>query len=393
VVQPNYARRLAETRVQLQREQLDGLVVANHHNRRYLTGLPAEDFDIVESAGWALVTPDRHFLVASKAAIIGLESAVESSGAKIIPTDKQDTWQLIAEAAAQEGVRRLGFEGRYLSYERYDRLRWAVRRVGRAGGHRVELVAVSDLIEQVRAPKDAAEVDAIRRAGAAAEAAFEQLLTELRPGMTERAIARRLEALMADQGALRPSFPTIVAAGPNSAQPHAVPGEHTVREGEPLLIDFGVYLDGYCSDCTRTFALGEPEPRLVELYAVVRAAQTAAEEALRAGARRGRDVDAAARQVIKDAGYGEQFLHGVGHGVGLAVHELPALSDPELHRDRRGKELAKVDGLAPGHIVTVEPGVYFADWGGVRLEDMLLITESGAELLNQRNPEQIRVVR
>jgi Xaa-Pro aminopeptidase len=256
----------------------------------------------------------------------------------------------------------------------------------------VELVPTKSVIEHVRALKDPAEVAAIRQAGGIAEGAFERLLPTLRLGMSEREIARRLDTLMVDLGATRPSFPTIVAAGQNAAQPHAVPGDRPVRAGEPLLIDFGAYADGYCSDFTRTIVVGEPDPRLVELYAIVREAQSAAEAALAAGVRRGRDVDQAAREVIERAGYGEQYLHGTGHGVGMAVHELPSLTRPRPDRGLTSADLAKIEHLEPGHVVTVEPGIYLGDWGGVRLEDMLLVTESGARVLNERNPERVRVI-
>jgi Xaa-Pro aminopeptidase len=165
-----------------------------------------------------------------------------------------------------------------------------------------------------------------------------------------------------------------------------------VISGEPLLLDFGAYVDGYCSDLTRTVVLGRADDRLREMYAHVRAAQSAAETALMEGVRRGRDIDAAARQVLVDAGLGEYYIHSTGHGVGMAVHELPSLAYAHPVRDPEGIQLAKVEGLLPGHVVTVEPGVYFPDWGGVREEDMLLITENGAELLCSRNPEQIREI-
>lgn len=390
--QPNYARRLAQTRVRLESEQLDGLLVANHHNRRYLTGFPTEDHDIVETAGWALVTPKRLALVTTTFAIIGLEATVTPSRAEVLRFDTRSAWEIVAETAAEDGVQRLGFEASYFSYERYDRLRTALRRRSRRGGPRVEMVPAKSVIEHVRALKDPAEVAAIRKAGAIAEEAFERLVPTLRPGMTEREIARRLETLMVDQGALGPSFPTIVAAGQNAAQPHAVAGDRQVRAGEPLLIDFGAYADGYCSDFTRTITLGEPEPRLVDLYAIVREAQSAAERALAEGVRRGRDVDHAAREVIEKAGYGDHYLHGTGHGVGMAVHELPSLTRARPDRGLTSADLAKIEHLEPGHVVTVEPGIYLEDWGGVRLEDMLLITESGATVLNERNPERVRVV-
>jgi len=162
-----------------------------------------------------------------------------------------------------------------------------------------------------------------------------------------------------------------------------------VREGEPLLIDFGVRVDGYCSDSTRTLCFGEPDPKLVEAYDVVRRAQDATVEALRSGIRRGRDVDAAARKVIDESPYKDKFIHGLGHGVGLAVHELPNMGRLRINTPEADAELARVEQVNDDAIVTNEPGVYVPGWGGVRLEDMLLVTADGVEIITERNPERI----
>ncbi|HEU5442116.1 MAG TPA: Xaa-Pro peptidase family protein [Ktedonobacterales bacterium] len=382
MAQADYGRRLAETRARMAHEGLDGLLVASQYNRRYLTGFTPEDGDITESAGLALVTAERLFLITGTFSLNGIEHEIVPSGAQPLLTDKTTAGKLLAQAAQEQSIRRLGFEKDWISVGRFERLR------GQVGDAVAEWVALDDIVEHVRATKDVAEVEAIRRAAAVAESAFAQLVAEIRPGMTERQVAQRLEDLMR-AGASEPSFDTIVASGPGGALPHWVPSDRPIQAGEPLLIDFGARVDGYCSDITRTLVLGEPDAKLREVYAVVRAMQDAGERALREGAQRGRDVDQAARAVAEQAGYGEQYLHSLGHGVGMAVHELPALAWPRVQDPQIDAELAKVEGIEPGQIVTIEPGIYIAGWGGVRLEDLALVTPDGLELLVSRNPEQI----
>jgi Xaa-Pro aminopeptidase len=378
----DYARRLAATRAAMEQAGLDALLVASQHNRRYLTGFSPEDGDITESSGWALVTRDGLHLITGTFSLISLEHEIVASGAEVLLTDTQPAQLVLAEAAARHGLRRLGFERDWLSYGRWERIRKAL-------GQETELAPSDDLVEHVRARKDEAEVAAIRRAAEIADAAFERLTTEMRPGMTERQVAARLEDLMRAMGADGPSFATIVACGPGGALPHAVPTERELREGEPLLIDFGARASGYCSDFTRTICLGEPTPKLVEVYAAVRAAQDAAEQALRVGERRGSAVDAAARGVVVSAGYGEAFLHSLGHGVGMAVHELPLLPWPRSDDADTRARIARDEVIEDGAVVTVEPGIYLEGWGGVRLEDMAVVRRGAIDLLGGRNPERI----
>ncbi len=380
--QADYGRRLADTRARIEQANLDGLLVANQYNRRYLTGFTAADGDFTELSGWVIVTPRTVGLITGTFNLNGVEHEIEPSGVQVLLIDHALPWDVAAKAVEADQVRRLGFEKDWLSYDRYDRLR-------RALPSEVELVPCDDLIEQVRARKDDAEIATMRRAAQTADRAFARLVSEIKVGMTERTIAARLETLMREEGAEGPSFPTIVACGPGGALPHAVPSDRPVRACEPLLIDFGCLVDGYCSDCTRTFCIGEPEPKLVEVYDVVRRAQDAAIAALRAGARRGRDVDAAARQVIDEAGYKDEFMHGLGHGVGLAIHELPSLGRLRVNTPEQDAELARVEQIVEPTVVTDEPGIYIAGWGGVRLEDMLVVRDGQVEILTERNPERI----
>lgn len=381
----DYRRRLDEARAAMQRAQLDALLVASQHNRRYLTGFSAEDGDITESSGLALLTVRDLYLIAGTFSLISKEHEIVASGAQVLSIDTMPPQRVLASAATEHGLRRIGFERDWLSYSRWERLAEALA----ASAPQSALVPCDDLLAHVRARKDAAEIATIRRAAAIANTAFAQLVREIRPGMTERQIAFRLDDLVRLGGAQGPSFPTIVACGPGGAQPHAVPTDREAQPGEPLLIDFGCRVDGYCSDLTRTVCLGEPTDQLRQIYAVVRASQDAAESALASGIRHGSEVDAASRQVMIDAGYGDAYIHSLGHGVGMAVHELPALPWKRNDDPDTLARIAATEGLQENAIVTIEPGIYLEGWGGVRLEDMALIQVNGIDLLTDRNPDQI----
>jgi Xaa-Pro aminopeptidase len=385
MAEADYGQRLARTRAKIAEAGLDGLLITSQYNRRYLTGFTAHDGDITESSGWVLVTPNTFGLVAGTFQLSGVEDEIVPSGVQVLSTDKAMPWSVVATAIKADGTKRLGFEKEWISYDRYSRLRGEI-------GDGAELVASDDLVELVRAVKDEAEIAIMRHAADVANEAFERLLSEIRVGMTEREIATLLEQHMVELGASGTSFSTIVACGPGGAQPHAVPTDRPVRPGEPLLIDFGCRVDGYCSDTTRTFCIGEPDPKLVELYAIVREAQDAGFKALADGVRRGRDVDAASRAVIEAAGYGEQYFHSLGHGIGLAIHELPVTAKLRVQTPESDAEMAKIEHLEPNSVISNEPGIYIPGWGGVRLEDMVLVTTDGYELMTARNPEHVRSI-
>ena len=385
MAEADFGQRLARTRAAIAQAGLDGLLITSQYNRRYLTGFTAHDGDITESSGWVLVTPNTFGLVAGTFQLSGVEDEIVPSGVRVLSTDKATPWSVVAEAIKADGTKRLGFEKDWISYDRYSRLH-------RELGADAELLPTDDLVQMVRAVKDAAEIATMRRAADVADQAFEQLLAEIKVGMTEREIATLLEQHMVELGASGTSFPTIVACGPGGAQPHAVPTDRPVQPGEPLLIDFGCRVDGYCSDTTRTFCIGEPDPKLTELYAIVREAQDAGFQALADGVRRGRDVDLAARKVIEDAGYGEQYFHSLGHGVGLAIHELPVTATLRVQTPEADAELAKREHLEPNSVISNEPGIYIPGWGGVRLEDMVLVTADGYEIMTVRNPEHVRSI-
>lgn len=285
--------------------------------------------------------------------------------------------------AVSHGARRLGFESHVVTVDGFDAL---AAELDRSAGS-AELVRAAGTVEALREVKDAAEVELLRRACAAADAALAGLVASggLRPGRTERAVGRDLEALMIEHGAEGVSFETIVAAGANSAVPHHRPTETVLSAGDFVKIDFGALIGGYHSDMTRTFILGPAADWQREIYQLVSDAQRAGTEALRAGAALA-EVDAAARRPIADAGYGEYFTHGLGHGVGLQIHEAPGIN-------------ATATGtLLAGSVVTVEPGVYLPDRGGVRIEDTLVVasetsaTSGHAPELLTRFPKELAIL-
>jgi Xaa-Pro aminopeptidase len=259
---------------------------------------------------------------------------------------------------ASELSGRIGFEADAVTYASYEVLR--------DGG--IELVPRRGLVEALRAVKDEEELDCIRRAAKITDRMFERLAKEKFVGETERAIARRITELFYDLGAEDLAFPPVVASGANGATPHAHPGDTKIEAGKTVVLDVGCRIGGYLSDCTRTFATGPLPDRLKEAYRVCLQAQLAGLEATRAGST-GSDADAVARRIIDEAGFGEEFGHGLGHGVGLQVHEAPTLR-PESD-----------SVLEPGNVVTVEPGIYLPGEGGIRIEDLVVVTDGEPEVL------------
>jgi Xaa-Pro aminopeptidase len=252
----------------------------------------------------------------------------------------------------------IGFEADAVTYANHE----VLRQTG------ASLVPRRGLVESLRSVKEPGELDAIRQASRITDGVYERLAGEQFSGRTEKQLVWRMTELFHELGADEPAFAIDIAAGPTAASPHAVPGDRLVEEGDLVLVDAGARLDHYCSDCTRTFAVGEVSDSLREIYDVTKEAQQAGLDAVRAGTT-GRDADAAARAVIADAGYGENFGHGLGHGLGLMVHEAPTLR-PESK-----------DTLEAGNVVTVEPGIYLTGVGGVRIEDPVVVTDDGCEVL------------
>jgi len=330
------------------------MLVTDLVNMRYLSGFTGSNGALLVFADGrepVLATDGRYRTQAAQQAP-GLEVVIERSCARYL-----------AGRAADDGVRRLGFESHVVTVDGLDALTNELdeRKAGQSSGG-TELVRASGTVETLREVKDAGELALLRLACEAADAALTDLVDRggLRPGRTEREVARELEALMLDHGADAVSFETIVAAGPNSAIPHHRPTDAVLATGDFVKIDFGALVAGYHSDMTRTFVLNKAADWQLEIYRLVADAQRAGREALRPGAGL-RDVDAAARQLIAEAGYGEQFGHGLGHGVGLQIHEAPGIG------------ATSAGTLLAGSVVTVEPGVYLPGRGGVRIEDTLAV--------------------
>ena len=330
---------------------VDVVLVTDLVNVRYLTGYTG-------SNGLALIGPSTRVFVTDFRYVEQAAEQVDPSFDRLRAS--VDLLEAIQDAIPS-GELRVGFEEAHMTVREHGRLRELLP-------DRVELVGVQGLVEGLRAVKEPDEVAAMRAAAALADAALEQLISGGLVGRTERDLAVALEFDMRRRGAERPSFEPIVAAGPHGALPHARPREVEVRGGDLVVIDWGAELDGYCSDCTRTFAAGAADGHATEIYQLVLDAQLAGLNAVAVGAS-GRDVDAVARQMIEAAGHGEHFGHGLGHGVGLEVHEAPRLA-------QRSDAV-----LEPGNVVTVEPGVYLPGELGVRIEDLVVVRSEGPEIL------------
>ena len=345
---------------------VDTMLVSDLINVRYLTGFTGSNAALLLFADGAppVLATDSRYLTQAARQVPDLEAVIERACGR----------HLVARAVAEDS-RRIGFESHVVTVDGYDALSCVLD--GRDG---VELVRASGTVEGLREVKDAGELALLRLACEAADAALAALVAGggLRPGRTEREVARELEALMLDHGADGPSFETIVATGANSAVPHHRPTAAELAAGDFVKLDFGALVGGYHSDMTRTFVLGRVAGWQRDIYSLVSAAQVAGIDALQSGSELA-DVDGAARRVIADAGHGEHFGHGLGHGVGLQIHEAPGIGS------------AAVGTLRSGSVVTVEPGVYLPGRGGVRIEDTLSVGEAGAESLS-RFPKELTVL-
>ncbi len=352
-------RRVAELRQTMQGRKIEAFMSMRPENRRYLSGFTG-------TAGTLLITADKALLFTDFRYV---EQAVSQAPQFEVILAGIDPFQAIAEQGLS--ISRLGFEGDFLTYADFGKLRQALPQV--------EPVSCSELIDDLRAVKDPGEIELIRQAVRIADQSFNSILQSLQIGQTEEEIAVEMEFQMRRAGASGRSFDFIVASGWRSALPHGVASTKKVQAGEFLTLDFGAVYQGYCSDITRTLFLGEPDERQREIYDLVLAANRAGIETVRPG-RTGKEVDAVVRRLIEAAGYGQNFGHGLGHSVGLAIHEGPNLNT----REERV--------LEPGMTVTVEPGVYIPGWGGVRIEDLVVVTESGCEVLT-RSPKELIAIK
>jgi Xaa-Pro aminopeptidase len=348
----NYSLRLSNLRGRLKKLKCDGLAISHLTNLRYLTGFSG-------TSGMILVTPRAaHFITDFRYRSQAQNQVGEFAQVSIA---EGGLWKEVVRIAARDGVGRLGFESEHTSVATFE----DIQKLLESG---TEAIPVRRAVEDLRLIKDDDEMAIIHEAVRVADEAFAEVLEMLRPGLSEREVAAALESGMRNRGASGLSFDTIVASGGRSALPHGVASDKILEHGDLVTIDMGARYNGYCSDMTRTVCLGRASAEQKRIYETTYRAQIAACEAIKPGLTC-KAADAVARKIIDAAGYKGAFGHGLGHGVGVDIHESPRLSKLGL-----GK-------LAAGMVVTCEPGIYLPEIGGVRIEDMLLITQSGAEIL------------
>ncbi len=354
--------RLEKFRQQLSEAKIDGFLVTQPENRRYLSGFSG-------SAGILIVTSERQAI------------ATDSRYYEQVRQQCPD-WELVEAGydfvgkmleilrQFELGARRVGFEPGHINVATLNSWERALK-------GRLVLVDTEGFVEMLRVHKDEAEIASIKKAVALADEALVHVTQWMRPSMTEQQVAWELESYMRTHGASALSFEPIVASGPNSAMPHARPTDRIIQAGEPITMDFGCIVDGYCSDLTRTVCLGEPaDDKYLVIWNTVLKAQEIAEDGARAGMT-GEQVDKLARDVIVAAGFGDYFGHSLGHGVGLAVHESPRYSFTYPHE------------VPIGAVMTVEPGIYIPGWGGVRIEDMVVVKNGNLEILTTAPKEAV----
>ncbi len=364
IVQKTIEKRLTQLKKSLSDKNFDTLMVLKEENRRYLSGFTGEDSQFEESAGALFITDEK--------LILATDSRFETQAENEAPLYEIRCYEKglvreLPDILRRLKTKRLGFESRRMSYHQYIKIDEQLQKEKIA----VDLVDADNIVEKLRVTKDHAEVETIKKALDIAESVFKDFIANsLLPGMTEKQAAWAMEKGMREAGAESLSFPTIVASGPNSALPHAIPGDRTFQKGEPILFDWGAKIDGYCSDTSRTVVIGTPDERFKKIFTTLYDAQQKAVDAIRPGIT-GKEVDTIARSHIDKTEFKGKFSHGLGHGVGLAVHESPRLS-----------KLSDTK-LEQGMVVTVEPGIYIPGWGGIRLENMVLVRENDAEVLNR----------
>ena len=358
-------RRIAALRNAIAAAQLDGLLVSSLPNIRYLSGFSGSSALLLVTSDDALLLTDFRYSIQANA---------EVAGAARVLIEPTSLWaRLWAELPAMGAAGSIGFESAHLTHADSQRLVDPPQ-----GGARTQWRASVNMVESLRERKDAGEIANIREAARIAEAALEQTIVRVRAGMTELGICGILEGALRACGSEAHPFETIIASGERAALPHARSSGREILAGELLLIDFGAEYGGYCSDITRTFVMGKASAEQREIHDVVREACATASGAIRAGMR-GKDADALARGYIQRRGWGEAFGHSLGHGIGLEVHEAPRLS-----------KLADAP-LPAGAVVTIEPGIYRPGWGGVRIEDDVLLTAEGPDVITRFPRELIEL--
>ncbi len=360
--------RLHTLRSAIAAKSLDALVITSLPNILYLT-------NFVGSSAIVVLTRDRLYFLTDFRYITAVRDAIgspfEPPGLELVTV--QGSYEAtLAGVLASLPLHAIGFEAAHLTVSRFNWLRGALPRGDTSGP---DLVPTEGLVEAARVVKDGYEIETLREAARRLSAVADQLPAEVRGGRTERDVAMAIDARLREAGFTRPAFETIVAGGPNAALPHARPGERKLVEGDLVVLDFGGVYDSYCVDLTRTVSVGRASARARDVYGAVLEAHDTAIASVRPGRLRF-DVDAAARDVLGRHGLADAFGHGTGHGLGLEVHE-----DPRITRKRPGEDGQAGAAVQPGMVFTIEPGAYLPGWGGVRIEDDVLVTEDGVEVL------------
>ena len=345
----NLKSRLDKVRQKLAENEVDALFISQPENRYYLSGFDGSD-------GFLLITPQNTILATDFRYI---EQAKRQAPDYEIFQITNNIADWFPGLVAELNLKRLGFEAGHITFALYQQLTDALNKAK----SRLKLVSVDRLVESLRAVKEPEEIELITKASAIADSAFEYIEDIIHIGISEKEVAWEIEKFMREQGSQTIPFEIIVASGPNSALPHAKPSEHAITAGEPIVIDIGARIEGYGSDLSRTICLGSHDDTFNKVYDTVLRAQLAAIAAIKEGMI-GEEADNLARKVIKQAGYGEAFGHALGHGIGLAPHELPRLGPNSKEQ------------LVSGMVFTIEPGIYLSGWGGVRIEDTVVM-ESG----------------
>lgn len=354
-------QRVAKTREKMREQGVDTLFISEEYNRKYLSGFSG-------SSGYLLLTDSAQYLLTDFRYIE--QATKQAPYYEVIDFYKKGLIETLKDLIEKHQVKILGFEDLSMTVREYDQFSSQLPQV--------KWQAVGNLVQQIRMIKDQKEIETIAHASSIGDAAFSHILTVLRPGMTEIEVAIELEFFMKKKGASKLSFDTIVASGTRSSLPHAVPTDKVIESGDFVTMDFGCIYQGYCSDMTRTVVVGKASEKQKEIYHLVLQAQLNALAKIKPGIK-GKEGDAYARNIIDEAGYRVNFGHGLGHSLGMEVHENPRFS------------LLSEDLILPGMVMSVEPGIYIPDFGGVRIEDLIVMTEDGLRNFNSSPKELIEI--
>lgn len=352
--------RLQKFRDYLSEKNIDGAFIFSDTNRNYLSGFKGDESYILVTLNEAFFITDSRYTEQAKNEVNGFE----------VKEYKNSIIDFVKDLAASLNIKSLGIEENFMTVKMYKEIKDALKDI--------ELISLNECLEKQRQVKYPEEIENIKKAAQISDMAFSHILNFIKPGITEAEIGLELEFFMRKNGASKLSFPSIIASGKRSSLPHGVATQKIIEKGDLLTLDFGCVYNGYCSDMTRTVVVGSASEKQKEIYNIVLKANEEALKAIKPG-NTGFDADKVARDIIEEYGYGQNFGHGLGHGVGMDIHELPRLSKKGL------------DELKANMVVTDEPGIYLPGFGGVRIEDLVLVTEDGCEVLSKSNKQLVEL--